>query len=423
MKRGKRGHEPNIHQRVVDVLSGRKPDRLPFIARLELWYKSHCRGGTLPEEFCIPPIGSDALSTPTEFADKERQRAKSLTEVHRSVGMGQELMLPAFSRKLNGVELIITLNGEPYFRERDPVLDDFPRLDDIIPLEKPGVTSAEFVTPHGKLTTRYNLLPNMIADGTVPYMEEHILKGKEDYRKLEFILDRSGFVPRFESIREKQSEIGEIGFVVPMINRSPFQQVLLNLMGEIATFYMLQDSPEFIEKIMSLLDERFRQDIMNLADLDWPYIEFDDNLDGVITNPRLFEKYSLPYYNAYTGLLHAQGKKVGSHTDGNLKPLLGLLAESGLDVCESFTPWPITQCTFDEALDAWRDKGPMIWGGIPSPLLEERTNEEEFRQFIEHLLGILGGQPIIFGVCDMVMGNNLIERVRYIAERIEKEGK
>lgn len=420
MDRSERDYKPNIYQRVIDILSGRKPDRLPFIGRLELWYSSHCRAGTLPEEFCLPADGSDALSTQTRFHDGEKQQAKSLTEVHRSVGMGQELMVPCFSRKLHGVELIITLNDEPYFRENDPVLEDFPRLDDIIPTERPGVTHAEFITPLGKLTTQNRLLPNMIAAGTIPYMEDHILKEEHDYRKLEFILIHSEFIPRFESIKEKQNEMGEIGFVVPMLNRSPFQQLLLNLMGEIPLFYMLRDSPGHIEKIMAFLDERFREDIRNLAGLDWPYVEFDDNLDGVMTNPRLFEKYCLPYYNAYTDLLHGQGKKVGSHTDGNIKPLLGLLAESGLDVCESFTPFPGTECTFEEALGAWRDKGPIIWGGIPSPLLEERTNEEKFQQYTKQILGMLDGHPIILGVGDMVMGNNLIERVRYIAQRVEK---
>jgi len=320
-------HKPDFFRRVVDVLGGREPDSVPFVARLELWYRSHCRGGTLPEEFCISGVGSVAPAAETEFPDREKQQAKSLTDVHRLVGMGRELMLPAFSRRLNGVELVVTLNGEPYLRENDPVLEDFPRLDDIIPMERPGVTHAEFITPLGKLTTGYTLLPNMIADGTLPYMEEHILKEKEDYRKLEFILNHSEFIPGFESIQEKQDEMGEMGFVVPLINRCPFQQLLLNFIGEIPAFYMLQDSPGHIEKIMALLDERYRQDISQLAGMDWPYVEFDDNLDGVMTNPRLFDKYGLPYYQAYTELLHAQGKKVGSHTDGNIKPLLGRLAE------------------------------------------------------------------------------------------------
>jgi hypothetical protein len=35
-------------------------------------------------------------------------------------------------------------------------------------------------------------------------------------------------------------------------------------------------------------------------------------------------------------------------------------------------------------------------------------------------LTTIGNQAIIIGVGDMVLGNNLIERVRYIAEQVEK---
>ena len=137
-----------------------------------------------------------------------------------------------------------------------------------------------------------------------------------------------------------------------------------------------------------------------------------------MTNPKLFEKYSLPYYQKYTAILHDQGKKVGCHTDGNIKVLLNLLAQSGLDVCESFSPYPLTECTFEEAWETWRD-GPMIWGGIPSPILEARTPEDEFQEYVHRLLQTIGNKPIILGVGDMVLGNNLIERVEYIAGAVE----
>lgn len=38
---------------------------------------------------------------------------------------------------------------------------------------------------------------------------------------------------------------------------------------------------------------------------------------------------------------------------------------------------------------------------------------------IEHLLQLIGDRPIILGVGDAVMSNNDLDRVRYIAERIE----
>jgi len=411
---------PNIYQRVADTLNGKNPERIPFIDRLELWYTAHRRAGTLPEELKYLTHSPDSHSIQSICPNKKGDREIGLTEVHRAVGMGQELMVPAFKRKLWGVDLTITLNGQPYYQEKDPVLEDFPRLYDVIPADMPGITCAEFVTPRGKLTIRNRLLPEMIEAGTIPYMDEHILKSQNDYMAFFYIIEQSEFVPLFQSIEEKQREMGDIGFVVPMMSRSPFQQILINCVGEVSLFHALHDSPGYVEKLLALLDEQYMEDIRNLAELDWPYVEFDDNLDGIMTNPRLFEKYSLPYYQKYTDLLHAQSKKVGSHTDGNIKPLLDLLPRSGLDVCESFTPFPVTECTFAEALSAWKNEGPIIWGGIPSPLLEARTSEEEFRRFIDHVFETIRGQPIILGVGDMVMGNNLIDRVRYVADCVEK---
>ena len=149
-----------------------------------------------------------------------------------------------------------------------------------------------------------------------------------------------------------------------------------------------------------------------------PYVEFTDNLESGITNPRLFTRYCLPAYRRYAEIVHRQGKKLGSHTDGNVRPLLKLLAESGLDVCESFSPAPLTPCTFEEAWETWRD-GPIIWGGIPSPILEARTSEAAFREHISRLLATIGDRPIILCVVDLVMSINSIERIRYIAEQVE----
>ena len=177
--------------------------------------------------------------------------------------------------------------------------------------------------------------------------------------------------------------------------------------------------PGHLDRLIHVLDQQLLEILDHLKDLESIYVEFGDNLDGMMTNPKLFEKYSLPYYQKYADILHGQGKKVGSHTDGNLKPLLSLLAESNLDVCESFSPSHLTECTFEEAWQEW-EKGPMIWGGIPSPILEERTSDSEFKEYVQRLLTTIGNQAIIIGVGDMVLGNNLIERVRYIAEQVEK---
>jgi hypothetical protein len=181
---------------------------------------------------------------------------------------------------------------------------------------------------------------------------------------------------------------------------------------------MLHDNPKEFKRLISVIDEQVTDKLKRLADFSVPYVEFTDNLDGFMTNPLLFQEYVIPAFQNYCEILHDQGKKVGDHTDGDLKAIVHLLPETNLDVCESFTPAPTTSCTFEEAWNLWKE-GPLIWGGIASYYLEDRVSEVEFREHIEHLLQLIGDRPIILGVGDAVMSDNDIDRVRYIAERIE----
>jgi hypothetical protein len=391
-------HRP-IRDRVTAVFDGRKPDRIPFIDRLELWHKTHVRAGRLPAEF----------------------RDLSLTDIHRRLGLGQQKFMAAYGQRLRGVELLVGFGGRTLRHEVDPVVEYFPRVSGLAVQDQVGLTDITLMTPMGWLTMQYEMLPEMVAAGTEAYIKEHLIKGPADYPIVEFILERMEWVPQYAQIQAMEAELGDIGYVAPMLGRTPFQQVLLEYLGEMNAFYALHDDPRPVVRLLGLLDARITEALHGLAD--WPiqYAEFGDNLHSLITNPRLFKEYCLPYYRRYADILHAQGKKMGSHTDGDVRSLLGLLAESGLDVAESFSPAPMTTCTNEDAWAAW-PRGPMIWGGIPSTILEENFPEGEFRDFIFRLLDNVGDRPLILGVGDQVTGNDLIDRVRWIAEQVEARG-
>ena len=390
----------SIHDRVQAVLQGMQPDRLPFIDRMEIWYKSKCWSGSLPAKY----------------------HEMSLNDIHQSVGIGRQKFTAPYAFKLRSIEVVCTFENEIIFRDFEPVTEYFPAqwAPDQIPRDKAGTTTIEYVAPVGKLSLAYEVAESMVTMGGVePYLTHHLIKGEEDYRTAEYIIEHTEIIPQFDKIREDQRELGDNGFVVPCLHRIPFQQALLEYLGEVPLFTALYDSPQQLNRLIHLLDQQLMEILRQMADLPSIYVEFGDNLDGTMTNPKLFKEYSLPYYQKYADILHGQGKKVGSHTDGNVKPLLSLLAQSGLDVCESFSPAPLTECTFEEAWETWQN-GPLIWGGVPSPILEERTSEAEFQDYIHRLLEIIGNRNIILGVGDMVLGNNLIERVEYIAKEVEK---
>lgn len=384
-----------MRQRALAALNGEMPQRLPFITRLETWHKGRLRQGTLPERFA----------------------GLSLDELHHTLRVGRLKFTVPYALRLRGVELRVSLNGEPTLQASDPLVENFPGMWDFVSTEQPGITETELRTPRGALTLQHMFLPEGALSGTDPYLKQHLIRSPEDYAVVEYILERAEFVLLFDKIAAETAQIGEHGLLVPLLQRIPFQQVLLEYLGETALFYALHDEPQRVRRLLDLLDAQMLDFLPRLAALEAPYVEFPDNLHGLMTNPRLFAEFCLPAYQRYTQILHAQGKKVGSHIDGDARPLLGLVAQSGLDACESFSPAPLTSCTFAEAWQAWQG-GPLIWGGIPSPILEEATSQADFEATMQRLFETID-RPVILGVVDLLMVHNLIERVEAVASWVE----
>ena len=386
--------------RLLAVLAGRTPDRLPFIDRMNLWYGAKLHAGTLPERFAN----------------------LNLRQIHETVGMGELTFYPVFSHKLQGVDMRAAFRGSEMFRESSPEIAFFPgaAAPGFVAKDVPGVTRVELSTPVGDLSMEWEVTTAMVSMGGVaPYLKEHPVKTIHDLAAAEWIVERLEFVPLFDAFKEEAADMGPNGFLAPWLARIPFQQLLLEYFGEVPLFYALADHCDDVERFLAKVDRVVEEGLHRLADLDVPYVEFTDNIDGTMTNPDLFERYAVPAYRRYSGILHAQGKKVGSHMDGNLGPLLGLIRDCGLDVIESVCPAPLTEVPFEDIWNAWKDGGPVIWGGIPSTILEAFTPEDEFQATVHHVLDTVGAGPIILGISDMVIGENLIERVEYIADAVE----
>jgi hypothetical protein len=385
----------SMRQRALMVLRGEMPQRLPFITRLEAWYKSHARANTLPE----------------------RLQGLTLGQVHAAVGVGRLKFSAPFALRLRGVEVRAHFNGEPHYEAFEPVIENFPGMWDLVPTDRVGETVTELITPRGRLSLQHKLLPENVQTGTDPYLQRHLLHADEDFSIVEYILERAEIVPLHAKVLGDQAEVGENGLVVPLLYRIPFQQVLLEYLGEVPLFRALHDRPALVRRLIEVLDTHMMAQIGAVRSLDVPYVEFPDNLHGPMTSPPLFREFCLPAYQKYCAALHAQGKKVGSHTDGNLRPLLDLMPQTGLDVCESFSPYPLTPFRFEDAWQAW-ERGPRIWGAIPSPILEDRFSPEEFHEYLVHLFATID-RPIILGIVDLFMHHNSMERVMEIASWIE----
>ena len=43
--------EMTNRERLLTIMAGRMPDRIPWIPRLQIWYEAHRRRGDLPERY------------------------------------------------------------------------------------------------------------------------------------------------------------------------------------------------------------------------------------------------------------------------------------------------------------------------------------------------------------------------------------
>ncbi|MFN7923568.1 MAG: hypothetical protein U0Q16_25935, partial [Bryobacteraceae bacterium] len=130
-------------------------------------------------------------------------------------------------------------------------------------------------------------------------------------------------------------------------------------------------------------------------------------------------QHILPALRSYSQTLHAHGKFLMTHTDGENRRLIPFYLEAGFDIADSVCPNPMTRLSLDQYLDAFSDHI-TVWGGIPSTLLcLDSTPEEQFRRSIDALIEKHGHRPrFVLGVSDMVTADAEWSRLEYITERV-----
>jgi hypothetical protein len=155
-----------LHDRVTAVLQGHTPDCHPFIDRMELWYESRRQDENYPETYT----------------------RLSLNEIHKAVGIGRQKFTTPYALKLHDVEVVYTFDNEIISREFEPVLESFPALwaPQQVSRDKAGSTVIEYIAPVGKVRLKYDVAQSTGAFGGIePYLTEHLIKEKADYRTAE----------------------------------------------------------------------------------------------------------------------------------------------------------------------------------------------------------------------------------------------
>jgi hypothetical protein len=384
-------------ERILAAIRGETPDRMPWVPRLEFWYRAKTRNGTLP-----PGL-----------------RDLSLAELARKLGVGCYAVVPDFTDLAGDLDMvdyalgILTQPSMVYTVALEGV--------DRRVIRRGPETVVEYRTPLGTLRTATVWTDEMLDGGaSVPWVSEHAVKQPGDFEAAGYLFSHIRVMPRFDGYLRKRDEIAEDGIVVAHSSdfAGPMQHIMAALMPIEKFFYALHDAPSAVERLADQMEPFYARlkDIAAASPAE--AVLLGSNYDDAITHPSFFRKHILPPLRDYAVELHARGKYLMTHTDGENRKLLPLYVEAGFDVADSVCPHPMTSCTLEEVQTAFAGRI-AIWGGIASIMLcPGIVPEAGFRASIDALFERnCASSRLILGVSDMVTADADLDRLHYITRQ------
>ncbi len=364
-------------ERILAVMSGKSPDRIPWIPRLLLWYNAHKKAGTLPE----------------------RYRDWSLRDIERDMGLGTPAREgTVFRTELNGVEVEQRWIDDLHMR-------------------------TEYRTPVGTVSTMFQGSEVLRQQAIQDLQVEFMLKTEQDYPVVQYILENTNVISTYAEYEQYEAEVGDDGYPMVACGDCPFHHWMRALVGYDQAFFHLADFPDEVERLlatMTQLDEEVYWPV--LADSPAKLLLHGVHFSSYMTPPSMFEKYMLGYYQKLSTLLRSRDKTMTLHGDNETHQILDHIKRAGYGMVECFVTHPMVETTLAQAREAWGNDV-IIWGGVPSVILEDPYTDDEFEREMEGIFrAIAPGDAFILGVADNVMPGAKLERVRRITEMVEEIG-
>jgi hypothetical protein len=256
-------------------------------------------------------------------------------------------------------------------------------------------------------------------DDITPWQTERLIKGPEDYPVVKYIVEHTEYIADYYPLEQAKNWLGDEGIVLDQHPHQPMQMLMIDWVGsEGGRFFIHYAKYQDLVEDLCRAISKSRQAMYEIAakspaDIIW----CGDNIDGVLANPRLFEKYFMPEYEKMAGICHKHGKLLASHMDGRVGVLKDLIARTPLDIIEALHPPPMGDLPIGEALSAWPDK--VVWVGFPGSIYMMGPQATR-----EHALNLLrdtvpGERMCIAASTENIVSNDNLRMLTSVLENAE----
>jgi uroporphyrinogen-III decarboxylase len=360
-------------ERVLTLLSGGCPDRVPWFGDLDYWAGSLIGRSLRPPDFKT----SDAY-----------------LDWHRELGVGFYL--------------------QGYFPFQT-IIENC----EVKEWKEPGKRFREIRTPEGTLRECWTQLEDSFTEAPT----EHLLKSADDLPAYRFLHANSRYEPDYSQLELRHRQVGDIGVVLAYLPRSPFMHMVAIDAGLVAIIEMLSDEPKLFDETLEVVKASHDRAARIAVDSPAELLMMPENLSAEMVGPPLFRRYLKPYQSQWADAIKQAGKFSCIHMDGTIKGLIREEFQVGLTFVESLTPAPVG----DLAVADWSSfVGPtdtLFWGGIPGAYFSPHTSDREFDRHVRETIEIMRGEPrYVLGVADQVPPDGLESRLRRVRELVDEFG-
>jgi hypothetical protein len=266
-------------------------------------------------------------------------------------------------------------------------------------------------TPCGELTSLDE------PAGFTSWTIEKLFKGPADYPRLLSLVTSRRHFPDYAPFAAAERALGGDGIVRADIGLTPLHEIMVHWMGLEAFSVEWAERRDEVLTLYDAMVEDQRKVYPIIARSPALFSNYGGNEVPEVMGKERFRQYVVPLYQEAAHELHASGRLVGAHLDGNNRPWAADVAASDLDYVEAFTPRPDTDMSLAEALAAWPRK--IVWANFPSSV--HVASLETIRETTRQLLREAAGENrFILGVTEDIPPDRWQENMLAVSETIDE---
>lgn len=366
--------KPN--ERVRAVYQGRQPDQVPLCLDLSHWYK---KNRNVPFNMA-------------GFTEVEQ----GLVNLHKQIGAVSYCEMGAFYNLYSD----------------DPEIKLESRTEQ-------GVFTTRITTPLGAIHEERVFNADSYSYG----IRKNLLESTDEFPIVEYLMERLQCRTKWELYQAWQTSLGELAYPYAQLPYSGSGYLMARYMGVENTVYAILDEPEKVRHLVQTINACNLRILDAIIDGPFETLFISDNYDSNVQTKEFFDTYVRDYYSEVARRVHAKGKYLAIHVDGESRGVLAWLAECGVDCADALTPAPMFAHT---PAQMRAEAGPnlILSGGIPANVFGATGNDAVFVECVKRWLDTrLASSRLFMAAGDQVPTDAPFHRIAMLPELVDKYGK